>query len=521
MRGAMNVRTVVAPYILAICLGAGLIGGCSTLPSLENRRTSTALFDTADTRLGRAISPMVDAHPGVSGIYTLPDARDAFAARALLAQGAERTLDVQYYIWRNDMAGTLLFEALRSAADRGVRVRLLLDDNDTSGLDTLLAALASHPNIEVRLFNPFVIREPRWIGYVTDFFRLNRRMHNKSFTADNQATIIGGRNVGDEYFGATEGVVFVDLDVMAVGPVVTEVSKEFDRYWASGSSYPVERLLPAVDPTAIAEITSSALRVERDPAAAAYMNALRNLSFVHEMDQGSLVLDWSATRMISDDPAKGLGLAAPDGLLFPKLREIIGESAAEVYMESPYLVPTAAEFDEFVAVAERGVKIKVLTNSLQSTDVPIVHAGYAKRRKPLLEAGVTLYELRRLSPDTAPRKGAGRLGSSGSSLHAKAFSVDNSRAFIGSFNFDPRSSTLNTEMGFVIDSPALANRMEAVLSRRFLSSAYEVRLSDAGQLYWIERREGEWVRHDTEPGTSFWQRLEIWLMSMLPIEWLL
>jgi putative cardiolipin synthase len=520
MRGAMNMPTVVAPYILALCLGAGLIGGCSTLPSLENRRTSTVLFDTGDTGLGRAISPMVDAHPGVSGIYPLPDARDAFAARALLAQGAERTLDVQYYIWRNDMSGTLLFEALRSAADRGVRVRLLLDDNDTSGLDTLLASLASHSNIEVRLFNPFVIREPRWIGYVTDFSRLNRRMHNKSFTADNQATIIGGRNVGDEYFGATEGVVFVDLDVMAVGPVVTEVSKEFDRYWASGSSYPVERLLPAVNPATIAELTSSALRVERDPAAVAYMNALRNLSFVHEMDQGSLVLDWSATRMISDDPGKGLGLAAPETLLFPKLREIIGESAAEVYMESPYLVPTAAEFDEFVAVAERGVKIKVLTNSLQATDVPIVHAGYVKRRQPLLEAGVTLYELRRL-PDTAPRKGAGPLGSSGSSLHAKAFLVDNSRVFIGSFNFDPRSSTLNTEMGFVIDSPALAQKMEVALSRRFLASAYEVRLSDAGELYWIERREGEWVRHDTEPGTSFWQRLEVWLMSMLPIEWFL
>src|ERR1700704_2839358 len=477
MLDGMNIRTVVALYILALCLGAGLIGGCSTLPSLENRRTSTAVFDTGDTKLGRAISPMVDAHPGVSGVYPLPDARDAFAARALLAQGAERTLDVQYYIWRNDMSGTLLFEALRSAADRGVRVRLLLDDNDTSGLDTLLASLASHSNIEVRLFNPFVIREPRWIGYVTDFFRLNRRMHNKSFTADNQATIIGGRNVGDEYFAATEGVVFVDLDVMAVGPVVTEVSKEFDRYWASGSSYPVERLLPAVNPAVIAELTSSALRVERDPAAVAYMNALRDLSFVHEMDQGSLVLDWSATRMIRDDPAKVLGLASAETFLFPKLREIIGESAAEVYMESPYLVPTAGEFEAFVALAERGVKIKVLTNSLEATDVPIVHAGYAKRRKPLLEAGVTLYELRRLSPNDAPRR-SGRLGSFRSSLHAKAFSVDNSRVFIGSFNFDPRSSTLNTEMGFVIDSPALAQKFEAALQRRIPATAYEVRLSD-------------------------------------------
>jgi putative cardiolipin synthase len=519
--GAMEARAVGALYILALCLGAGFNGGCSILPSLEDRRTSTALFDTRDTRLGKAISPMADAHPGVSGIYPLPEARDAFAARVLLAQAAERTLDAQYYIWRNDMSGTLLFEALRSAADRGVRVRLLLDDNETSGLDTLLASLNSHPNIEIRLFNPFVIREPRWVGYVTDCFRLNRRMHNKSFTADNQATIIGGRNVGDEYFGAAAGPRFVDLDVMAVGPVVTEVSKNFDRYWASGSSYPAERLLPAVNPAAIAELTAAALRVERDPAAVAYMNALRNLSFVHEMDQGSLVLDWSETRMISDDPAKGLGLPVPQALLFPKLREIIGKSAAEVYMESPYLVPTAAEFDEFVALAERGVKIKVLTNSFQSTDVPIVQAGYATRRKPLLEAGVTLYELRGSSPNIGLSKSPGRLGSSGPSLHAKAFSVDNSRVFIGSFNFDPRSSTLNTEMGFVIDSPALARQFEAALRRRMNTSAYEVRLSDTGQVYWVERREGESVRHDTEPGTNFGQRTEVWFMSILPIEWLL
>src|SRR5580704_12988959 len=203
MLGTMSVRMVVALCTLVLCLGTALLAGCSILPSLENRRTSTALFDTRDTKLGKALSPKLDAHPGLSGLYPLPDPRDAFAARALLARAAERTLDIQYYIWRNDMSGTLLFDALRSAADRGVRVRLLLDDNETSGLDPLLASLNSHSNIEVRLFNPFVIREPRWVDYITDFFRLNRRMHNKSFTADNQATIIGGRNIGDEYFGAT------------------------------------------------------------------------------------------------------------------------------------------------------------------------------------------------------------------------------------------------------------------------------------------------------------------------------
>jgi putative cardiolipin synthase len=213
----------VAACIVALCLGAGLLGGCSTLPSLENRSTSTAFLDTDTTQLGRAIAPLVDAHPGNTGIYPLPDGRDAFAARALLAQAAERTLDAQYYIWHKDVTGTLLFEALHAAADRGVRVRLLLDDNRTSGLDATLAALDSHSSIEVRLFNPFVIRKPRAIGFLTDFSRANRRMHNKSFTADNQATIIGGRNVGDEYFDAAEGFVFADLDVMAVGPVVKDV----------------------------------------------------------------------------------------------------------------------------------------------------------------------------------------------------------------------------------------------------------------------------------------------------------
>ncbi|MEP6558105.1 MAG: phospholipase D-like domain-containing protein, partial [Burkholderiales bacterium] len=201
-----------------------LLTACSSLPPLDGRSVSTALQDTADTALGQAIQPRVQAHPAESGIHLLDDSNDAFAARMLLAHRAERSLDVQYYIWHDDLTGTLLFEALHQAAERGVRVRLLLDDNNTSGLDGLLAALDSHPNIEVRLFNPFAVRSPRAIGYLTDFFRLNRRMHNKSFTADNQVTIVGGRNIGDEYFGAGTGTLFADLDVMAIGPVVAAVS---------------------------------------------------------------------------------------------------------------------------------------------------------------------------------------------------------------------------------------------------------------------------------------------------------
>jgi putative cardiolipin synthase len=471
---------------------------------------------------------LAKAHPGKSGIYPLPDARDAFAARVLLAQAAERTLDAQYYIWRKDMTGTLLFEALYAAVDRGVRVRLLLDDHLTPGLDTTLAALDSHPNIEVRLFNPFVIRKPRVLGFITDFSRANRRMHNKSFTADNQATIIGGRNVGDEYFDATEGFVFVDLDVMAVGPVVKDVSNDFDRYWASRSSYPVNRLLPPADPALLAEITSAALLIERDPAAAANMNVLRNSSFVRELIEGRLPLEWATTRMVSDDPAKGLGLEAPDELLLQGLKEIIGEPAAEMELVSAYFVPGAKGTDAFTDLAERGVKVTVLTNSLEATDVAPVHTGYAKRRKSLLEAGIALYELQRLSPDSEADKSAGLVGSSGgrsgssaSGLHVKTFSVDRSHVFVGSFNFDPRSAKLNTEMGFVIDSPALAQRIAAAFDSSIPANAYEVRLSDTGELFWLEHRGGQQVRHETEPGTSFWQRAVVWFLSLLPIEWLL
>jgi cardiolipin synthase C len=464
---------------------------------------------------------MVAAHPGLSGIYTLLDARDAFAARSLLTQTAERTLDIRYYIWRSDVSGTLLLDGLRAAADRGVRVRLLLDDNNTAGLDPLLAALDSHPNIEVRLFNPFVIRSQRWLGYVTDFFRLNRRMHDKSFTADNQATVVGGRNVGDEYFGTTDGVLFADLDVLAIGPVVTEVGKDFDRYWESASSYPVGSLLPAADRAEIVKLEANARQVERDAATAAYITALLDSTFVRNWNEKSLVPLWAATRMISDDPAKGLGLVAPEALMFQRVREIIGESAEQVDLVSPYFVPTSAGVDVLAALAKRGVKVRILTNALEASDVPVVHAGYAKWRKTLLQNGIALYELRRLSPDIAPARSAGRFNSSGASLHAKMFSVDRSRVFIGSFNFDPRSAELNTEMGIVIDSPALGHMIDAALTARIASSAYEVRLSEDGQLYWIERREREWKRYDTEPGTDAWQRTRVWLLSLVPVERLL
>lgn len=524
-------RRIVQRASIVLAVGASLLAGCTGLPSLDGRSESAVLTETASTTLGRAASPQLALHPGQSGIHALADAHDAFAARMLLARAAERSLDVQYYIWRKDLTGTLLFEALHAAAERGVRVRLLLDDNNTAGLDSTLTALDAHPNIEVRLFNPFVFRRFRPLSYLSDFSRANRRMHNKSFTADNQATIIGGRNVGDEYFGATDGVLFADLDVIAIGPVVDDVSKDFDRYWASGSSYPLARLLKPASPAALSEFRLAASQVADDPAAAEYRMAVRESPFIDDLLAGRFSLRWSPTRMLSDSPDKGRGLANANAMLLPGLLEVIGDAKTSLNIVSPYFVPTRAGVEALAALAARGVRVTVLTNALEATDVAVVHAGYAKYRKPLLEAGIKLYELRRSAGISdngiadkrkAPRR-AGTLlgGSSATSLHAKTFSVDHARVFVGSFNFDPRSAQLNTELGFIIKDPAMAREIDATFDTIVPASAYEVRLSDDGQLRWIDRGGGRLVESETEPGSSVWQRGWIRFLGMLPIEWLL
>lgn len=508
-----------------VCLLAAALGGCA-LPSLDGRSHSSALpeADALTTRLGRALAPLAAAHPGHSGIHALPDPYDAFAARVLLARVAERSLDVQYYIWRNDVSGTLLFEALRVAADRGVRVRLLLDDNGTAGLDTWLSLLNLHPNIEVRLFNPFVVRRPKWLGFLTDFSRVNRRMHNKSFTADNQATIIGGRNIGDEYFGAADGVLFADLDVLAVGPVVGAVSGDFDRYWASDAAYPVERLVAPPDASQRTRLAALAADQARSPTAGRYMRDVGDTPFIRDLLQGDLALDWAATRMVSDDPDKVLGEVGDGGLLIHQLGALLAEPRRKVELVSPYFVPTGAGVDALAGLVAQGVEVRVLTNAWRATDVPVVHAGYAKRRQALLQAGVSLYELRG-EASAGPAFKVGPLGSSGSSLHAKTFAVDDARVFIGSFNFDPRSARLNTELGFVIESPTLARGVAAAFSDTVPASAYEVRLSPQGTLYWVERRAEDGrtteIRHDREPGTTPLSRAALWFLSLLPIEWLL
>jgi putative cardiolipin synthase len=505
-----------AALVIAVATGAG----CTSLPPAE-RTVTQALTDTGTTRMGQAIAPLAAAHPGLSGVLLLPDGRDAFAARVLLARSAERSLDLQYYIWRDDLTGVLLLDELRSAAARGVRVRLLLDDNNTAGLDPMLAALDAEPNIEIRLFNPFRTRAWRSLGFAFDFSRLNRRMHNKSFTADNQATIVGGRNIGDEYFGAAGEVLFVDLDVLAVGPVVPETSRDFDRYWNSASAYPVASLVDAHEAEPGGALAGRAAHLRGQAWAQRYIEAVRGSAFVAQLHAGQAPLEWNPIRLVSDDPAKAAGTASPEDRVAVQLRRLWGKPAHQLDLVSPYFVPGKEGAQALADLARSGARVRVLTNSLEATDVAAVHAGYAKWRRDLLRAGVSLFELRRSWGADLPDRGRGRFGSSASSLHAKTFGVDGRSIFVGSFNMDQRSLALNTEMGFVIDSPRMAQELSRVLDTRIPERAYEVRLDETGKLFWIERTEGKTLRYDTEPGASVWKRAGVRILSILPIDWLL
>jgi putative cardiolipin synthase len=334
---------------------------------------------------------------------------------------------------------------------------------------------------------------------------------------------VGGRNIGDEYFGVGDGMVFADLDVVAVGPAVTEVSKQFDLYWNSASAYPATGLLDAPGPQAAAELQARFAAARADPQALVYLEAVRTTPVVRDLLAQTLNFDWARAQLVHDDPAKTLDTAQrADVLLFPDLVRAMGRPQKSLDLVSPYFVPGEAGTAALAALAGRGVAVRILTNSLAASDVSAVHAGYAKRREALLRAGVRLYELKPTAGKELPDDRTGMGSSSSSGLHAKTFAVDDERIFVGSFNFDPRSALLNTEMGLVIDSPVLARGLAEGFDTQVPLIAYEVRLAPDGRsLQWVERSAvGEKV-FDTEPDTSAMLRLGVGMMSLLPIEWLL
>ncbi len=505
-----------------VALLASLLAGCASLPPLEPRQESRAFDDTSGTRLARAIAPGTAAHPGLSGIHALPLGTDAFAARMLLARTAERSIDTQYYIWHPDQSGALLMGELWDAAKRGVRVRLLIDDQNTAGEDDILAALGTRPNFEVRIYNPFAQRTGRVMNYLYDFERVNRRMHNKSFTVDNQVTIVGGRNIGNEYFGAGEEVPFKDLDVIAMGPAVRAVSREFDTYWNSASAYPAPAVVGAPPPQPEAFIEGRLAAARSDPESRAYVEAVRGTPLVAALLEQRLDVDWAEADLVSDDPAKTLDTTARRDVLM--LSELLAGGArphASFDVISPYFVPREKGTEVMEALVRDGVRVRVLTNSLAGTDVGVVHSGYSKWRCRLARSGVKLYELKPTVEDEETRE-RHKTGSSAARLHAKTFQADDRVVFAGSFNFDPRSALLNTEMGLVIHSPDLAHRLSRTFDDEVFHNAYEVRVRDGDScVEWIEHTAAGDVVYDTEPHTGWLRRTWVDFLTLLPIDWLL
>lgn len=488
------------------------------LPDRSKIEPSAAIPLGGDTMWGRFLKETALRRPGKSGVVALVTGHQALAARLLLAGRAERSIDLQYYIWHDDVSGRLLLRALHDAAKRGVRVRLLVDDNGVPGMDDIFSALSAADNLEVRIFNPSRVRNPKLLGYAFDLFRMNRRMHNKSFIVDGAAAILGGRNIGDEYFSIGDHTYFLDLDVLAAGAIVPETAADFDTYWNSESVYPVDLVVGGLEPA-----LPDWLTVEPVADAPEWLSCLPEIEkrLDAALRDGSSQLEWTDVKLVSDDPSKGLGKASGDQLMINQMSKALGPVTRSLDLISAYFIPGKRGVEFFAGIQKSGAKVEVLTNSLLATDVALVHAGYTKYRRKLLEAGIALYELK---PQPGVPSGPDELsliGSSGSSLHAKSLSIDGNRIFIGSFNFDPRSVNLNCEMGFLIDSPAMAKEMRAAFGGQIAKGSYQVVLRD-GKMRWIETAaDGSVTVHDNEPGVSWGMRLIVTLLGLLPIEWAL
>lgn len=507
------IRTVGA-VALVLTLSA-----CTSIDFDYPKTESHVFEDTGDTYLAVHLADVIEGKPeGQSGFYPLSDGIDAFAARLLLIDRAEVSIDVQYYLIKTDLVGNTFVHALLRAADRGVRVRLLLDDIMTSGYDAGMAALDSHPNFEMRVFNPFNRGAAgRSLGALGSFSRINRRMHNKSVTVDNQMTIIGGRNMANYYFGAEEEKKYGDLDVMGIGPVVAEVSTMFDEYWNHHSSLPVQAVAkPLEDPAAeLARVRNALDLADDEIAESVYAKVLeeRYYGYVHS-DDG--IFEWAPYDLVYDSPdkvEKSKAASAPS--ITTGLAKSLRSAEDELIIVSPYFVPRKSGIESISEVRKSGVDVTVITNSLAANNQFSVHAGYAPSRKPLLENGVRLYEMR---PD-ADIAGSEFIAYSGAraTLHTKAFIVDRKSVFIGSFNFDPRSININTEMGVIIHDPKLAVIYADAIAAALPTQTYEVFLNDKNKVRWRTFVEGEEQVFEKEPETTWGDRFKVGFVRILPI----
>jgi len=514
-----------------------MLSGCASLPLNYPSTSTTALPQPEETSLWRRIQPQLDSHPGDSGFYLLPSGVDAFVARILLIDAAERTLDLQYYIFNGEITPKLVVDRMLAAADRGVRIRLLVDDWNIKGKDYVLAMINAHPNIEVRVFNPVAGSRSSFLSrpfhYLFGARRIKNRMHNKAFIVDNTVAIVGGRNIGDEYFHAQDDINFEDLDIMAVGPITREVSAGFDEYWNHELAIPIQAFVSREPPAEDVEKARKILDEHRETVKATeYGRKLRESDLLKRLEVGRLPVVWAQGEVLYDRPERVNASESPNrsNSMGPRLREIIEEAQNEALLISPYFVPRERGVELFAKMRQRGVTVKILTNSLASNDVPIAHGGYARYRKDLLRLGVDLFELRP-TPGQREKKDHTQVGgSSGAALHAKTFILDRNVVFVGTLNLDPRSVWSDTQNGIVVRSETLARQAARLFEESTsVHCAFRVTLrtsaveasgspSESTRLEWITEENGKELRYSHEPETGLWRRITVKILSLFAPE---
>ncbi|MCH7337717.1 phospholipase D family protein [Acinetobacter sp. NIPH 2699] len=504
--------------------------GCSTLPKHKTLPTPQTTFqvDHSQTSLAQIIQPIQEQHPELTGYHVLFEPLEALSARLSLIDKAEKSLDLQYYIWDNDKVGALALHALIRAADRGVKIRLLIDDNNAKQTEGIFLALAQHPNIEIKLFNPYRFRKYRAVDMILDLKRINRRMHNKSFIADHQIALIGGRNMTNQYYNVSENYQFSDVDVMLFGTAVKDISESFDDYWKHEYAYDVREIVKQRSH----RLSYESLKHQLDEhyklvTVQNYLDITNHSQTIHALMRQEISLNWVKAEVVKDSPDKIKSKAKKEEHLNFQLLNHLEQPEKNIDLISAYFVPEKKGAKILTDLAQDGIEVRVLTNSFKANDVAVVHAFYGKYRQELLEKGVQLYEflpaidksdLDKRTEELAKKAKVSIKGLSRSSLHAKLMALDEKQVFIGSFNFDPRSAYLNTEIGVLLNSPALAQEVHSTMDQNLSKYAYKLVLDANKKITWHRQTPQGPIIYTKEPRMKWWQKAGVKIISWLPIE---
>jgi cardiolipin synthase C len=506
---------------LAIALAMSLAASCASLPPPAAREPVVAFTRATDTGLGALAASAAAPHAGLSGFLVLDTGREAFLQRIRLIESAERSVDAQYYIWNGDRSGRYLACRLYAAAERGVRVRLILDDMNILGRDAVIAVLDRHPNIEVRIFNPSPNRGGvgKWLAFAAEFQRLNRRMHNKSFTVDGAFGIVGGRNIGDEYFDLHPAANFRDRDVLATGPIVARISANFDAYWNTELSYPIDLLAPGLEG---ADDSGASIRQACNEAEEAIESVHGPAPAAGEaralVAQSLAGFTWAEAELVFDPPASGRDTGSdeprPAALA---LQALVDQASEEILVESAYFILGDEQLERLASLRAKQIRVAALTNSLASNDLTTNHSGYARRREEMLAAGLELFELR---PDAEACvvwvQGRDDCGPAAVSLHSKSAVFDRRIVYVGSFNINLRSMYLNSETVLLIHSRQLAGEVaEAIEMAMAPANSWRVNREPGGRITWSGRDGERWTH---EPATGYWHRVRASLFRLVPME---